>query len=194
MRAVGPWICALMVWAAPLSGMAQDEAARQAEAAQRAALAESFAQLVFGFCSALVSQKGAPQLDRVSSGVTLRGPFPLSEAGPLSGPLGDRLQAKPDAMIYAATTPEVAVGRFQIAYALADGSACVALAQDMSDVVSTISSRIVSDTRYELKSEGAERFVYVDTGEDGEQPIMISVPSTLKESGIEDVQVRRDSR
>jgi hypothetical protein len=195
MRAVGHFfICALMLWVLPLSGTAQDEAAGQAEKEQRAALAESFAELVFGFCSALVSQPGTPQLDRVSSGVTLRGPFPLSEAGPLSGPLADRLRAKPDAMVYAATTPAVAVGRFQIAYALADGSACVALAQDMPDVVSKISARIVSDTQYELQSEGAERFVYVGKGDGGERSITISVPSTFRESGIDDVEVRRNAR
>ena len=181
---------ALMLLGLPLAGMVQSEAAEPVEGEQRV-LAESFAQLVFGFCAAIVSGNSNPGLDQMPPDMMLRGPFPLSEAAPLSAPLQARLKAKPEAMIYAATTSAARVGRFQIAYALADGSACVALAQDMPDVVSEISDRIDSDTQYKLQAEDKERRIYAGTAAGGERAIEISLPANLKVSGMEDVQVRR---
>lgn len=127
-------------------------------------------------------------------GVTLRGPFPLSQSGPLSGPLQARLKAAPESMVYAATTPAVGVGRFQIAYALADGSACVALAQDMPDVVSKISARIESDKQYKLQNQDKERRIYSGAPAGGERAITISMPAPLPTSGIADVQIQRSER
>jgi hypothetical protein len=184
-------MCALLSLALPLACTAQNEATRPV-ADEQQVLADSFADLVFGFCSALVAQNGEPKLDRVSERVTLRGPMPLSESGPLSGPLQARLKASPESMVYVATTPAVAVGRFHIAYAMVDGSACVALAQDMPDAVSKISARVGSDKQYKLQTKDGPRRIYVAAG--GEQSITISMPATIKDSGMEEVQVSRSAR
>lgn len=198
MRSVAYRMSALMLLALPLACTAQNQATRSTENGPAESgpqdLSESFSELVFGFCSALVSQRGEPKLDRISMGVTLRGPFPLSQSGPLSGPLQDRLKAAPESMVYAATTPAVGVGRFQIAYALADGSACVALAQDMPDVVSKISARIESDKQYKLQNQDKERRIYSGAPAGGERSITISMPAPLPTSGIADVQIQRSER
>jgi hypothetical protein len=181
---------ALMLLALPLAGMAQNEPVKPVEDEQRV-LAESFAQLVFGFCSAVVSQAGTPKLDQVPSSVMIRGPFPLSETGNLSGPLQDRFEAEPESMIYQATTRAAGVDRFHIAYARADGSACIVLAQDMPDAVSRVSTQIASDSQYKLQAEDKKRRVYVGTAAGSEQSIIITVPATLTVSAMEEVHVRR---
>lgn len=190
MRGVDYRMSTLILLALPLASVAQNEAATPAEDQARV-LAESFDQLVFGFCAAFVSGDATQKLDRLPPDVTFRGPIALSEAGPLSGPLQARLEAKPESMIYAATTVAAGVGRFQVAYALADGSACVALAQDMPDVVSRISARLDSDTRYKLQAEDEKRRTYVGPTLDGEQSITITVSANPKESAMADVYFRR---
>ena len=190
MRRVDHRMSALMLLVWPLLGMAQTETAQPAEVGQQA-LAESFEQLVFGFCSTIVSQDGTPKLDRVPPSVTLRGPIPLSETGSLSAPLQKVFQAKPETMVYAATTSAAGVGHFQMAYAMADGSACIALAQDMPAVVARVSTRVDADPQYRLRAEGEARRIFKGVVAGGESAIEIALPASVKASGIEDVRLRR---
>jgi hypothetical protein len=102
--------------------------------------------------------------------------------------LQDRLQAEPDSMIYSAITRAAAVGRFHIAYAMADGSGCTVLAQGIPDVASEVLTRIRSNPEYKLELDG-ERQLYTRAATGSERSIMVIVPREPRQTGTEEVLV-----
>jgi hypothetical protein len=183
------WKLALLFFVLPWFAAAQGQAARIDESEQQN-VAASFAQLVFDFCAPAVSQIRGPisSLDAASPGLAIRGPFPLSEVGTWSEPLQDRLKARPDSMIYSAITRAAAVGRFHIAYAMADSSGCIVLAQGIPDVASEVLTRIRSNPEYKLDLDG-ERQLYTRATTGRERSIMVIVPREPRRTGTEEVLV-----
>jgi hypothetical protein len=183
------WKLALTFSALPWFAAAQSEAARIEESEQQN-VAASFAQLVFDFCAPAVSQISGPisSLDAASPGLSIKGPFPLSEVGTWSEPLQSRLKAQPDSMIYSAITRAAAVGRFHIAYAMADGSGCVVVAQGIPDVVTEVLTRIRSNPEYTLELDG-ERQLYTRATTGSERSIMVVVPREARKTGTEEVLI-----
>lgn len=153
-------------------------------------VAASFAQLVFDFCAPAVSQSSGPisSLADASPGLGIKGPFPLSEVGTWSEPLQARLKAQPDSMIYSAITRAAAVGRFHIAYAMADGSACIVLAQGIPDAASEVLTRLRSNPEYKLELDG-ERQLYTRAKTGSERSIMAIVPREPQKTGTEEVLI-----
>ena len=160
------------------------------EESEQQNLAASFAQLVFDFCAPAVSESSAPipSLGAASPGLEIKGPFPLSEVGTWSEPLQSRLKAQPDSMIYSAITRAAAVGRFHIAYAMADGSACIVLAQGIPDIASEVLARIRSNAEYKLDLDG-ETQLYTRAKTGSERSIMAIVPREPRKTGIEEVLI-----
>jgi hypothetical protein len=183
------WKLALLFSALPWFATAHGQPAGTEESEQQN-VAASFAQLVFDFCAPAVSESRGPisSLGAASPGLEIRGPFPLSEVGTWSEPLQSRLKAQPDSMLYSAITRAAAVGRFHIAYAMADGSSCIVLAQGVPDVASDVLTRIRSNPEYKLELDG-ERQLYTRAKTGSERSIMAIVPREPRKTGTEDVLI-----
>jgi hypothetical protein len=183
------WKLALLFSALPWIATAHGQAAGIDESEQQN-LAASFAQLVFDFCTPAVSESIGPisALGAASPGLEIKGPFPLSEVGTWSEPLQSRLKAQPDSMLYSAITGAAAVGRFHIAYAMADGSGCIVLAQGIPEVASEVLTRIRSNPEYKLELDG-ETQLYTRTKTGSERSIMAIVPREARKTGIEEVLI-----
>lgn len=190
MRRIGYLASLSMLLAWPLAGLAQSEEPRPAEDESQV-LAESFAQLVFGFCATLTSQEGTPKTDSIPSSLKLRGPMPLSEVGKLSEPLQSRLKAKPESPVLGAVPAASRVGQLHLAYATVDGSECLAMAQDMPDAVAQIAARVDADPQFRLKVQSDKRRIYIGNLTGSERSIMVGVPTTSQPSMMAEVSVSR---
>jgi hypothetical protein len=183
------WKLAVLFSALPWFATAYGQAAG-IEESEPQDVAASFAQLVFDFCAPAVSESSGPisSLGAASPDLSIRGPSPLSEVGTWSEPLQDRLKAQPDSMIYSAVTRAAAVGRFHIAYAMADGSACIVVAQGIPDVASDVLTRIRSNPEYKLELDG-ETQLYTRATTGSERSIMVIVPREPRKTGTEEVLI-----
>jgi hypothetical protein len=156
--------------------------------------AEHFADLALGFCGAVVSQPGKDirALAATLPGIQVQDAKPLKSEGQWGAALQDRLRATPETLVHVAATQATRVGAFHLAFALTDGSRCIAVGQEMPGARDAVRERLEADPQFQVIEEGMVRlFGRAAEGERVSYAVMLPpVQSEITEVRLERFPVR----
>jgi hypothetical protein len=148
--------------------------------------ADWYAELAFGFCAAVVGHPGQqiPALAAGLPGISVSEPEPLAGVGRWSDALQSRLKAGPADKVYVAKTPATAVGAFHLAYALQDGSRCIALAQEIPGAAAARDARVKDDASYQLMMGDERAQLYDRAAEKDHASYIVILPAAANDKGV----------